>query len=469
MNRRSVLATMALPILAKQISSSTPASTPASTATSTPASTPVIDPWDFDVSGFEFHELDTSTLIFNRPVLVRVRTGETVDDDGIPIMLGEDGVVHNNPVTQAQYLLRMLSNYNISSDQKYLDLAIAIGTRLYDSRHEIDGAYFAPYTFDHRASGDPPANFEAPWYSGMAQGQVLQSYVRLWHATGDDAWMNRADRTAASFLKINDDSRPLIMRTNGRKELWIEEYPDSSYLETLNGHMFAYLGLYEYWLITKDSDVEHLLDGVFTTVLNTVNEYFRNPGQPSHYCMNQPSQPDGYHVVHTAQLLESYRITHDTRFAELAIKLHIDYPPMDVSGDIELPVGLYQVFSEERLKPHLVLGKSYILAVDAMTTIRVHQRRRSWDGDTFYYRFADENGNPVWIPETEPVRLTGELSGALHDHGPLFGTRMAFNPPLTLAVSPELGEQSVSAIALVDGQYRCILEGSDEWVALDIT
>lgn len=430
---------------------------------------PTTHPWNFEVSGFNFAVLDVKRLLFNRDVLTPIRSGDSVDEHGVPILRHEDGSISNNPVSQSQYLLRMLSNFRYSSDQQYLDLALTIGHRLTDSSHMIDGAMYFPYDWEYQLDGVPADFLPAPWYSGMAQGHALQCFTRLWQVTGIENWMKHAHATAESFKKINDPSRPGIMRTNERNELWIEEYPDSSYYETLNGHIFGYFGLYEYWLITQDDLVKQVMDGAMTTVLNAVDQHFRVPGQPSHYAIQQPSQPDGYHVIHTAQILETYRITGDQRFAELAIRLYSDYPPFAVWGDLELQPGTYVVYGEERSKPHLTTSESEPMEIDSPTSIRVHQRRRLRDESEYYYRFLDSNDTPKWIRETDAIRLHGEMTGAVSPFGPLIGTRMEFDPPIQIHVNASVGTGPVTAIALVDGAYHCLIQGSSDWTALDLS
>lgn len=458
MNRRAFLgASTATPFsLARNISTPTPPQ----------ESTSVSDPWEFDVSNFDFKMLDVDSLIFNRDILIPIRSGDVVDDDGIPVLKNEDGTVSNNPVTQAQYLLGLLSNFRQNSDPQYLELAEAIGTRFIEYSTMIDGARFYPYNWDHTLLGDPLDQLRGPWFSGMAQGHVLQCFTRLWQATGDDSWMTYADETAESFKKIGDSSRPGTMRTNERAELWIEEYPDSTYKETLNGHIFGYFGLYEYWMITQDDIIKQIMDGAMTTVLNVVDTHLRVPGQPSHYAILQPSQPDGYHVIHTAQILETYRITGDQRFAELAIRLHRDYPPFQIRGKLELQPGTYEMFSEESVKPHLIRGDGESLEIESPTTIIALQRRRVWDQDIFYYRFYDKNEDIKWIQETDTIRVLGELTGAQSPFGPLFGTRMNFEPPTQMHVSESLGTAPVSAIAIVDLEYQCQIEGDSGWTPL---
>lgn len=430
-------------------------------------SEPTAHPWNFETSGFNFAALNVNRLLFNRDVLVPIRIGDNVDEHGIPVLRHEDGSISNNPVTQSQYLLRLLSNFRYSSDQQYLDLALAIGQRLTHSSHMIDGAMFFPYDWEYQLDGVPADQLTAPWYSGMAQGHALQCFTRLWQATGDESWMFHAHTTAESFKKVNDPSRPGIMRTNERNELWIEEYPDSTYYETLNGHIFGYFGLYEYWMITQDDLVKHLMDGAMTTVINTVDPHFRVPGQPSHYAIQQPSQPDGYHIVHTAQVLETYRMTGDQRFAELAMRLYFDYPPFAVWGNLEFQSGIYTVYGEERSKPHLTTSESESMEIDSTTSIRVHQRRRLMDQSEYYYRFLDENDDPKWIPETDTIRLQGEMTGAVSPFGPMNGTRMDFDPPIQIHVNDSLGSGSVATVAIVDGIPQCQIEGDSDWTFLD--
>ncbi|MBC7077868.1 MAG: hypothetical protein H5T92_06140, partial [Synergistales bacterium] len=190
-------------------------------------------------------------------------------------------------------------------------------------------ATFIPYPFDFPVHGRDP--LDAPWYSGMAQGQALSAFVRLFEVTGNQTYKNFADRLFLSLTqhKSSDDPNiPWVTIVDKNGFLWFEEYAKGNYGDyTYNGHMYAVMGLYDYHRLTEDPVALKLYQGGMTTIRRYAEE-IRNPGDVSSYCLVHPDvKSKSYHEVHIRELRLFSRMTGDPTFDQIAALFRQDYTP----------------------------------------------------------------------------------------------------------------------------------------------
>src|SRR5690606_31424923 len=93
----------------------------------------------------------------------------------------------------------------------------------YAERH--DGKTYFPYGFRFYLFGRDDMILDPPWYSGMAQGQVLQFYSQLFEVTGDTFWQEAAAGVFASFQDVMNKDLPWWPNVDENSNLWFEEYP----------------------------------------------------------------------------------------------------------------------------------------------------------------------------------------------------------------------------------------------------
>ncbi|MCU1285425.1 MAG: lytC3 [Acidobacteriales bacterium] len=160
------------------------------------------------------------------------------DKDGIPIV-NYGGSYYYNPVTTAMYGLAMYgrSIHGDRSSEAGLNAATEKLISLQDSR----GAFL--YNF-------PYQTYRPGWVSGMGQGLALSLLARAYYRTGNVAYLEAGDK-AFDFL-ITPTSKGgtlenLSSLPGGKSdEIVFEEYPTSPPEYTLNGFMFAMLGVYDW-------------------------------------------------------------------------------------------------------------------------------------------------------------------------------------------------------------------------------
>jgi hypothetical protein len=297
---------------------SAPAASPTPAATLAPAL----------ASGFRVHAYAMLPLALgDRPYAewtdATVAIDYPADRNGVPVAMRK-GKAYLHPVTAAQQGLRQLATYVKTKDPVFLDRAQVIADALVAAGVKADGALWIPYRFDFNLHGKAADVMRAPWYSGMAQGQVLSLVSRLYELTGKASDLDAARRIFASFAVVGMRSKPWVSWVEGRY-LWIEEYPGKPPDHTLNGFIFALYGIYDFYEVTHSAAAERVFQGGLTTVRHYLPE-FRNPGGISHYCLLHRALSPKYHHIHIGQLRQLRIMTGDAYFATMAALFASDHP-----------------------------------------------------------------------------------------------------------------------------------------------
>lgn len=256
-------------------------------------------------------------------------SGQIFDGQGI-LVVKVDGVEQpvDHPAAQAQYVLQtLLSNYRLTSNPNLLLRARAHLDRILANRLEHEGAWFFPYRFNIDLHGLTRLRRTAPWYSALPQGQVLSALVRYFKLTSQESYKAAADRVFASFLTpFVDAATPGFTMMDDAGFVWFEEFPGTEPDRTWNSHIYAVLGLAEYYVLTQNPEALRLAQEGAATILR-YHPDIRNPGDVSDYCVQHSFKYRGsYHFSHVEGLLNLYSYTADSRFAAMADQLFLDYP-----------------------------------------------------------------------------------------------------------------------------------------------
>jgi len=250
--------------------------------------------------------------------------------------------LYDHPVGQAGYGIDNLESFVLNGDQRYLNRAKAQAGRLIARAKKVGTAWYIPYPFDFYLHGRANARMAAPWYSAMAQGQAITLFVRLYEVTNDVAYRNAADGVFGSFLRPSGAANPWVVRVDKYKRLWLEEYPGTSPDRTLNGHLFATFGMWDYWRLTQDERAKTLYQGALTTAADYFTAY-RNAKWLSQYCLTHPTAlSDVYHPIHIRQFFKVFTMSRGLAFLRLAETLSADYPPPAVKGSVIFAVGKHE-------------------------------------------------------------------------------------------------------------------------------
>jgi len=238
------------------------------------------------------------------------------DQQAIPQLnyRGAIGVQHN-PIAIAQY---GLANYNlyvaradVSRRSKFLACADWLIANLEPNRHGIA-------VWNHHFDWEYRTTLRAPWYSGLAQGQGISLLARAASATGDAAYTDAARRAFAAFQQTGDRGGVVFIDEDRRP--WIEEYIVTPPTHILNGFMWALWGVYDYWLLTRDSAAEDLFRRCIDTLRANLASYdtgFWSLYEHSGTRLPMLASPF-YHRLHIVQLRVMARLTGEELFAQTA-------------------------------------------------------------------------------------------------------------------------------------------------------
>ena len=219
-----------------------------------------------------------------------------------------------------------IGTYLSTRDERAIFRARKYVDKLLDRCIDDRGALWSPMDFDFAVHGDSSLLLRAPWYSGMAQGELLSVCNRLFVITEDSVYLRAARKLFRSLTLTRDGDRNWVTWIDPDGYYWIEEYPHPSRPgHTLNGFIAALFGVYDYILVSNDPLACEVWEASLTTLKHYFNE-FRQPGGRSLYCLGHRHMASvGYHRFHIEQLRTLFRMTNDSLFVEAADVLEKDF------------------------------------------------------------------------------------------------------------------------------------------------
>lgn len=377
----------------------------------------------FTTSGIQVRALPPGSLPFqSRAALPAAGTG-LIDAGGVR-MFSLYGRIWNHPVGQAQYALANLDSYRLTGKGVYLDRAIANAQRLVNRSVVAGKAWFFPYPFDFACcQGDTSMVLHAPWYSGMAQGEALSIFVRLFEVTGDPEWRVAADAAFASLLLPPSHGRPWVTWVDADGHLWLDEYPRwpaAKSERVLNGHIFAVFGLYDYIQLANDPQALQLFDGAVTTVEQLFPE-FRRVNWAAAYSLGHGIPATGYQHIVISQLLHLHHMTGRIQEALFADILRADFPIGSAYGSGTFTSRATICY---KLDSHGNIVGSRPVAFPRQTSAPVNRRSRTASGRIMLRVSAGPYAD-WWFPEASGVAwISGPVDA--HDYDPMLAA--TFSP-----------------------------------------
>ena len=277
--------------------------------------------WEFQVRQFRIVALPQQQRPYAGYALQPLKPTYPQDAAGVIMYrFAGDGKLYYHPVQMAQMGLFLLDNYRQTGIRAYLNRAQAIADRLRAEGVAARGGLYLPYRFPWVHGED----LGLPWYSGMAQGQALSLFIRLYGLTGRAIDLSTSRLLYRTLIETDRSRRPWVSYVDASRYLWFEEYPQSTPDHVLNGFVFAIFGFYDYWLATRDTSVRTHLQGALTTVRARITAY-RVPGGISYYCIGHRVQMAIYHALHIRQLRMLATISSDPYFRTMADTFLADY------------------------------------------------------------------------------------------------------------------------------------------------
>ena len=151
-------------------------------------------------------------------------------------------------------------------------------------------------------------------YGAMAQGEGASLLIRAYVDTGNIEYLNRAQK-AIDFMMVDKENGGTTAYC-GNDVIFLE-YPHRK--AVFNGWIFAWWGLYDYVIVTKDKErykecMENSLHTIERLLPSFANSYW------SVYDLEGRIASPFYHNLHIAQMLAMFRLTGDKIFNEYALR-----------------------------------------------------------------------------------------------------------------------------------------------------
>jgi len=236
------------------------------------------------------------------------------DENGVIILNyhGEVGEQKYN-IAIAQYGLACYNRWKETGDAKWFDRFMNQVKWHMDNikQNEYDiWLWYADFDWDYHGK------LKAPWASGLAQGAGLSLLTRAYKETMDRKYLDMCGNVFKSMVTPLEYGGVMAMN---RKGYWIEETLTPSY-HILNGFIWAVMGVWDYYLITRDSIIKRWFYRFSDTIANNLYRY--DTGYWSLYELSDTNMKMltsyFYHSLHIVQLNILYNITGNKLFKKYA-------------------------------------------------------------------------------------------------------------------------------------------------------
>lgn len=202
----------------------------------------------------------------------------------LPIFTTDDGEKVYFPIQIAQYGLGcyelFLKTHNDIFKRKMLFCSNYL-INILEPTGGINCMFFVKNLYDH--------------YSSMCQGECISLFLRAYHVSKKQVYLESADK-AFSFLT---DSNNNLVDKNG----YFYEYQNKPLV--LNGFIFSIFGIYDYYLIKKDSESKLFFDMSISSLIYILPKFVCE--QWSYYDLGGSIASKFYHKLHI-ELLKAIEI-----------------------------------------------------------------------------------------------------------------------------------------------------------------
>jgi heparosan-N-sulfate-glucuronate 5-epimerase len=252
-------------------------------------------------------------------VIERPRNGPSVhlDADGIPMEKHDeifpDETFYYSPGGVAQHCLKIHGWYLRGEDtpsglRRCADKLVQLQSE--------DGAFRYPFSWPFYLTGEV---FKPGWSSAFTQGIALSALARAYDVTGDRRYLEAGNKALHFLLTPKSEggvrSDLSDLHPSLSNYVIFEEYVSTPDSYTLNGFMFALLGLYD-WSQTPDKEASlagsYFRKGIVT--LRHILPYYDLGGLTSYHMGHvthhkAPVSFARYHVLHVILLRALYSVT----------------------------------------------------------------------------------------------------------------------------------------------------------------
>lgn len=196
------------------------------------------------------------------------------------------------------------------------------------SLQDETGAFRIGFAWEHYLNGTSRAG----WASALTQGRGMSLLARAYHATGDEKYLQAGEKALDFMLTPVDQGG--VMTTMAAIDpslkdfIFLEEYATTPASYTLNGYIFALIGLYDWSKVEAGDNGQGRAGGYFKrgiATLTNILPYYDLGGVTSYdlgyLTFNKPSKVSAaYHILHVQQLHTLYKITREPKLKEFEDK-----------------------------------------------------------------------------------------------------------------------------------------------------
>jgi rhamnogalacturonyl hydrolase YesR len=238
------------------------------------------------------------------------------DKNGV-IVLNYHGEVGEQKyhIAIAQYGLACYNRWKETGDAKWFDRFMnQVKWHMDNIKQNEYGIWLWYANFDWDYHG----KLNAPWASGLAQGAGLSLLARAYKETKNKNYLYLCKKIFKSI--ITPIKKGGVMNTV-LNEIWIEEtlIPAN---HVLNGFIWSVMGVWDYYLITKDKSVREFFEKFIRTIKKNLFKF--DTGYWSLYELSTIKMKMlasyFYHSLHIVQLKILYNITGEKEFLKYEAK-----------------------------------------------------------------------------------------------------------------------------------------------------
>ena len=224
-----------------------------------------------------------------------------LNDNSIPKSRTDSGDEIYFSIEIFQYGLAAYDLFLLNNDTSMLHKSLACAEWALENQ-EKNGAWL---TFDFDNPDHP--------YSSMAQGEGISLLMRVYLSSNDDRYLEAASRALQFMLCPIENGG--TTKYKGKNVYFYERTGDPL---VLNGWIFSYWGLLDFWKVTKDEQAREILDKTLKAMIHDLPSY--DTGYWSKYDAGKMICSPFYHKLHIAQLNVMYDLTGEIVFKQYADK-----------------------------------------------------------------------------------------------------------------------------------------------------
>jgi hypothetical protein len=254
-----------------------------------------------------------------------------VDEKGIPFLIEGTIGKQRNPMTVCNRALSYHDKF-IQGDSSQLILFLNCADWLAEDLIRQNDFAVLKYNYNWSIY-----NMVAPWRSGLANGVSLQVFIKAHAATQNEKYLEVAKLILNSFyVEVSEGG---VAYKSGDKGWWFEEFADEGgYVSrVLNGHMFAVLGIHDYYNYTRDPAASYLFEKGLMALKNNLPKYDKGEGH-SYYDLRGTPANIKYHYIHIDLLDQLFTISGDKVYKFYGDKWKTYNPPTLLTRLIQHPL-----------------------------------------------------------------------------------------------------------------------------------